>query len=114
MYDRYQKAREGLNIEEAMVIKKSALDVTGFAKLLRIVYIDENAAGDGYAVCLRHFLCAAGSGILFLLRRIRIYSYSSLLRMVESVAEQNYLCYNEKRVLIDGERKYGIGYTGLL
>ena len=78
MYDRYQKAREGLNIEEAMVIKKSALDVTGFAKLLRTVYIDENAAGDGYAVCLRHFLCAAGSGILFLLRRIRIYSYSSL------------------------------------
>ena len=50
MYDRYQKAREGLNIEEAMVIKISALDVTGFAKLLRTVYIDENAAGDGYAV----------------------------------------------------------------
>lgn len=60
MYDRYQKVREGLNIEEAMVIKISALDVTGFAKLLRTVYIDENAAGDGYAVCLRHFLCAAG------------------------------------------------------
>ena len=44
MYDRYQKARQGLNIEEAMVIKISALDVTGFAKLLRTVYIDENAA----------------------------------------------------------------------
>ena len=44
MYDRYQKARQGLNIEEAMVLKISALDVTGFAKLLRTVYIDENAA----------------------------------------------------------------------
>ncbi len=33
-----------MNIEEAMVIKISALDVTGFAKLLRTVYIDENAA----------------------------------------------------------------------
>ena len=33
-----------MNIEEAMVIKISALDVAGFAKLLRTVYIDENAA----------------------------------------------------------------------
>lgn len=38
-----------------MVIKKSALDVTGFAKLLRTVYIDENAVcrierGSAYGV----------------------------------------------------------------
>lgn len=113
MYDRYQKAREGLNIEEAMVIKISALDVTGFAKLLRTVYIDENAAGDGYAVCLRHFPCTAGKQDSIFTKAVRIY-IEDTLRTVESVAEQNYLCYNEKRVLIDGERKYGIGYTGLL
>lgn len=32
-YDRYHKARQGLNIEEAMVIKISALRLAGFAKL---------------------------------------------------------------------------------
>lgn len=74
MYDRYQKAREGLNIEEAMVIKISALDVTGFAKLLRTVYIDENAAGDGYAVCLRHFPCTAGKRDSIFTKAVRIYN----------------------------------------
>ena len=73
MYDRYQKARQGLNIEEAMVIKISALDVTGFAKLLRTVYIDENAAGDGYAVCLRHFPCTAGKQDSIFTKAVRIY-----------------------------------------
>ena len=56
VYDRYQKAREGLNIEEAMVIKKSALDVTGFAKLLRTVYIDENAACSTETVSYTHLV----------------------------------------------------------